>query len=402
MKFSDMLKFSASYLKKHKARFLITTVYSFLLILLIFVIIYSAFSVVATARRDVEEYAHQSGNVARVSLSNLIVYSESDGDYHHFTTREEIDAVQKQLEKKGETNVQIVESRHEAQFMGMRISPRTMNEDVTVLQGQGLDEAGENSIWITEYAARLLQKVGMGVGSVVMVNSAYESGAFTIVGIVGGEGEAYARESDLIRMGFLQFNVIYSVQLASGSYAEVGELDGIISQTNDNIETYEDKDRLSCALTSHYEGINLLSGIFAAALAVAAAFCTLLLLSVLRNNSVIGIYDNIGFYAMLTCMGIKRRDVNIIAVLETLVCVIISAFAAMGISVLLGGASAGIAGAMLSEFLAATSGGVFAWAWWVDILYIAALAAFVVIYFVLTLQKVLAKRNLLSVLRSEL
>ena len=57
-----MLKFSASYLKKHKARFLITTVYSFLLILLIFVIIYSAFSVVATARRDVEEYAHQSGN----------------------------------------------------------------------------------------------------------------------------------------------------------------------------------------------------------------------------------------------------------------------------------------------------------------------------------------------------
>ena len=105
---------------------------------------------------------------------------------------------------------------------------------------------------------------------------------------------------------------------------------------------------------------------------------------------------------MLTCMGIKRRDVNIIAVLETLVCVIISAFAAMGISVLLGGASAGIAGAMLSEFLEATSGGVFAWAWWVDILYIAALAAFVVIYFVLTLQKVLAKRNLLSVLRSEL
>ena len=206
-----MLKFSASYLKKHKARFLITTVYSFLLILLIFVIIYSAFSVVATARRDVEEYAHQSGNVARVSLSNLIVYSESDGDYHHFTTREEIDAVQKQLEKKGETNVQIVESRREAQFMGMRIAPRTMNEDVIVLQGQGLDEAGENSIWITEYAARLLQKVGMGVGSVVMVNSAYESGAFTIAGIVGGEGEAYARESDLIRMGFLQFNVIYSV-----------------------------------------------------------------------------------------------------------------------------------------------------------------------------------------------
>lgn len=83
---------------------------------------------------------------------------------------------------------------------------------------------------------------------------------------------------------------------------------------------------------------------------MAAAFCTLLLLSVLRNNSVIGIYDNIGFYAMLTCMGIKRRDVNIIAALETLVCVIISAFAAMGISVLLGGASAGIAGAMLSEF----------------------------------------------------
>ena len=124
--------------------------------------------------------------------------------------------------------------------------------------------------------------------------------------------------------------------------------------------------------------------------------------AVLRNNSVVGTYDNIGFYAMLTCMGIKRRDVNIIAVLETLACVIISAFAAMGISVLLGGASAGIAGAMLSEFLAATSGGVFAWAWWVDILYIAALAAFVVIYFVLTLQKVLAKRNLLSVLRSEL
>lgn len=77
----------------------------------------------------------------------------------------------------------------------------------------------------------------------------------------GRRGEAYARESDLIRMGFLQLNVIYSVQLASGSYAEVGELDRIISQTNDSIETYEDKDRLSCALTSHYEGINLLSGI---------------------------------------------------------------------------------------------------------------------------------------------
>lgn len=401
MKFSDMLKFSASYLKKHKARFLITTVYSFLLILLIFVIIYSAFSVVATARRDVEEYAHQSGNVARVRLSNLTIASD-DGVYHCFPTREEIASVREGLESAGATTVQVTEQYRMAEFMGTQIFPGEMNESVTVVEGKGLAEAGESSIWITEQSARQLERFGIGIGSSIKVKGPIVDGRFTIAGIVRGEGEAYAREEDMVRLGLIMLDATYSVQLESGSYAEVGELTTLISQLKDTLETYNGVSRIYCGLTNHYESLTIISGIFAAALAVAAAFCTLLLLSVLRNNSVIGIYDNIGFYAMLTCMGIKRRDVNIIAVLETLVCVIISAFAAMGISVLLGGASAGIAGAMLSEFLEATSGGVFAWAWWVDILYIAALAAFVVIYFVLTLQKVLAKRNLLSVLRSEL
>ena len=241
----------------------------------------------------------------------------------------------------------------------------------------------------------------MGVGSSINIDSGYTEDRFTIAGIVDGDSEVYALEEDMVYMGLLMLNVEFNVILERGSYEEAGEFSAAISRIEGRIDA-DNFGILHSELASYYRDINLISGIFAAVFAAAAVFFTLLLLSVLRNNAVVGIYDNIGFFAMLSCMGIRRRDVGVIAMLETMACVFIAALAAVGLSAALAGVSAALAGAVMSRFMLTAGGGVVVRLWWAGIVYAVALAAAVALYFILTLQKVLSKKNLLSVVRSEL
>ena len=401
MKFSDMLKFSANYLRKHKARFVIITAYSMLLILLIFILINASASVVATGEREVGAYIDLSGGKTAVGLSCITLYKGNDGvREYRFITREDIALVQEELGESWQVETDVSERRNGVRFMGSIIFPEVMDGTLPVLQGSG-EEAGSGNIWISEQAAAYIGRYGMGVGSSINIDSGYTEDRFTIAGIVDGDSEVYALEEDMVRMGLLMLNVEFNVILERGSYEEAGEFSAAISRIEGRIDA-DNLGILHSELASYYRDINLISGIFAAVFAAAAVFCTLLLLSVLRNNAVVGIYDNIGFFAMLSCMGIRRRDVGVIAMLETMACVFIAALAAVGLSAALAGVSAAFVGAVMSRFMLTAGGGVVVRLWWAGIVYAVALAAAVALYFILTLQKVLSKKNLLSVVRSEL
>lgn len=398
MKFKDIAAFAFKDWKNHKGRFFITALLCLMVSTLIFAITYIAFSTQATAREDMRMYVSGLDGAVQVNIGKVGARGDEEG---YSVMPEDIAVLKEHLSAVGEVQgVKTYEITREVRFAGALVRVKAIeNSGVTVSEGLNIEEAPENAVWLSAFYAALAERYLHVTDIVGKSYSALIEGKsidFVVAGVLSEDDYGiYAKSDYLYKSGAAAItNAEIALKIPDGEYSTMDALSGAIDKAETQI--YPQGGALSSPAVSHYKDLITATALTAVLAAVAAVFFALLMLSVLRNNAVIGIYDNIRLYSLMRCLGVRRTDIGLMAAAEISVCVTGASLIAVGLSHAFAPLCARAASVILD-----TSACVFAWQWWVDIICVFAFAAFAAVYVAVTLYKTIKKKKLLSTVRNE-
>lgn len=398
MKFKDIAAFAFNDWKKHKGRFFITALLCLLVATLIFAVTYIAFSTQATAREDMRMYVRERDGVVQVNVDSIGADKDEEG---YAVMPAHLSLLEERLSAVGEVQgIKKYETTHTVDFAGASVRVRAAEDgNITVASGAGMEEAPENGVWISAYYAALAEKylhINDMVGKSFSALIGDRQISFTVAGVLAeGEEGIYAKSEYLYKTGAAEIrSAEISVKIPDGEYSTMDALTAAVDGAE--AEVYPPGGAFSSPALSRYNELKTASALTAVLAAAVAVFFALLMFSVLRNNAVIGVYDNIRLYALMRCMGVKRTDIGLMAAAEISVCAAGASLLAMGVSHAFSRLCARAASAILNS-----NARVFAWEWWVDIACIVAFTVFAAAYVAVTLHKTIKRKNLLSTMRRE-
>lgn len=417
MKFSDVFELGIRDIKKHKMRFCLNVISIAIILLLIFVLISFIFSIDATVKEDMKKHLTANGNAITVSLSGVhnekgiygVTWDESQRMKSFMTNYDPNVGIRENVwHNRTEVNIGLHTAEMDVCYFGEK-SIYCDGEIPRLIEGKEWEECTEkdNCIWISQQMNDYITYLNLDIkiGDEVKFTVAGQSDVvFELAGIVEG-GSAYVTKKCAIESGVVSVSYInYDLTLKDGKnpVKSLKQLQKSLDGIDKGFAKDEGQiDRISCDEFVQLYGLRYTVMPYRIILALVILFFTILILGVLKNNAAINVFDNMKSYSLLRCIGLENKKLAAISIVETLLCICISA--------VLGGVLTFAFRGLISKFVYQAIGEelydlhTFAYdsAWWVMICYFAVLSLLAIGYFSMTLIKYLKRKNLLGTLKRE-
>lgn len=409
MKYKDVVEFSLFYLKKHKLRFLLNTITATIVIAIIFTLFSLCASILVTVDKDLDLHIQENNNQAVFTLNGT-----QNGRKYYSVTEQEIVDTKDVLSRYGEVEIKeeirfndlAISIGSQKVYVALNIMGLANSHEIVAGEEWNSDIDSQNYLWVTSDIFNGIKTLNSSfeIGDDLTLKVDDDNVTFKIMGIVEGRNGVFAGKSYLINsnIAYVSYANFYLTLPQDNVVDNVKKLDKTIESFNKGLDNDSGaQDRLSNFEINHYRNISTQVGLYNLCIFAIVLFLTVLIVGVLKNNSVINIFDNIEAFSIMRCLGMNNRQLMHISLTESYLNIVTSCVVGSGVSIALFSVVRLLANKILASYLIKSTVAAYDSAWWTYIVFCIVLLLLTTIYFSLTLSKSLKRKNLLKTLKGE-